>query len=380
MKRKKILMFVNVDWFFLSHRLPIAENALKRNYKFKVFTEFTRDHKEFDYGKFSFLKSPVTRSSLSPIALMKEFFNSLQLIIKEKPDIIHAVTIKPILILGIVSVITRKPFVASISGLGPAFKPKNIIQKIRLEIILFIYFIIFRLNKAFIIVQNKDDFESLVSKKVALEEQIKLIKGSGVKLDNYKKNNLHNSSPIKILMASRLIKEKGVIEYCNAAYEIQTKNNFDVEFLLAGPIESKSKNGITKKEINNICKRSKVKYIGNRQDLPRYLGLIDIFVLPSYYPEGIPKVLLEAAASGCAVITTNHPGCRDAIIENVSGFLVKPKDVSSLYKKLLKFLNNTELIEKMAKNGIILAQREFDINFVIDDHYNVYKKFNNKEI
>tara|TARA_B000000532_G_scaffold244201_1_gene242990 strand:+ start:293 stop:1408 length:1116 start_codon:yes stop_codon:yes gene_type:complete len=370
-------MFVNVDWFFLSHRLPIAKSASQRNYEFKVFTDFTEDHSEFDHGKFSFLKSPITRSSIRPLTLFKELTYSLFLIIEEKPDIIHAVTIKPIVIMGIVSFILRKPFVASISGLGPAFKPKNLLQKVRLKFILIIYFIIFRLNKTSIIVQNKDDFKSLLTEKVATKEQIKLIKGSGIILSDYKKINHAKTPPIKILMASRLIKEKGIFEYCSAASDIQIKNDFNVEFFLAGPIESRSKGGISEKEINDICSKSKVKYIGNRKDLPNYLGLIDIFVLPSYYPEGVPKVLLEASASGCAIITTDHPGCRDAIIENISGLLVRPRDAHSLYKKIYKLLINTNLIEKMANNGIALAQREFDINLVINDHFDIYKKLHN---
>ena len=140
---KKIFMFVNVDWFFLSHRLPIAQAAKNNNIDMTVYTEFTKPYRKMKTNGYNFLKSPLKRSSKSILHFIFECFKSYKIIKKEKPNLIHAVTIKPILILGIIARLTSTPFVGSISGLGPAFNPDNSIKKVRLWIILKILKFIF---------------------------------------------------------------------------------------------------------------------------------------------------------------------------------------------------------------------------------------------
>ena len=119
--------------------------------------------------------------------------------------------------------------------------------------------------------------------------------------------------------------------------------------------------------------------LGNRDDLQDILAETNIFVLPSYYAEGVPKVLLEAAASGCAVVTTDHPGCRDAIVPDVTGLLVIPKDVSSLIDSLIRLLSNRTLIESMGIAGRKLAVDRFSVTKVIDIHYATYHMVQNEK-
>jgi hypothetical protein len=130
----KVFMFLNVDWFFLSHRLPIAKVAADRGMHMTVFSDFTRPHEKAQNG-FSFLQSPIRRTYVSFCSSCVEFYQTLQLIRRERPSIIYAVTVKPIIYLGIICLIFRIPFIASLSGLGPGFSPNSYLSKARLFVI-----------------------------------------------------------------------------------------------------------------------------------------------------------------------------------------------------------------------------------------------------
>lgn len=367
----KIFMFVNVDWFFLSHRLPIAMVAAERGIQMTVFSEFTKKHNE-TYKGFVFCSSPFKRKYKNIYYSCIELFKTFLLIRRERPDVIHAVTIKPIIFLGIICFILRIPFIGSISGLGPAFTSNSFKGKARLFVIKLIYRIIFSPKKVRIICQSSHDAKALIDNNLVLENKITMTEGSGVDLDKYKPKKDRGSKQINILMASRLLVDKGVQEYCNAAGAVQKKYDFNAQFSLAGPVDSLSPGYLSEDQVTKLCESNNIKFIGNRNDLNIILSETDIFVLPSYYGEGIPKVLIEAASSGCAIITTDHPGCRDAIIPLETGILVPPKDSTSIENALKNFLSDLALTKSMGNAGRKLAIKRFCVTKVVDIHYSLY--------
>ena len=143
-KLKKVFMFVNVDWFFFSHRLAIAKAARPNQFRMSVYTDLTNSEKSNQKREFDLFQSPISRSSKNKILLILEFLKVFLLILKKKPDLIHAVTIKPIILLGIVSRLTKTPFIGAISGLGPVFSAQTFFSNIRLKIVLLIYRFIFK--------------------------------------------------------------------------------------------------------------------------------------------------------------------------------------------------------------------------------------------
>jgi glycosyltransferase involved in cell wall biosynthesis len=304
-----------------------------------------------------------------------EFFNTIELIKRERPSVVHAVTIKPIILLGIVCLIFKIPFIASISGLGPGFSPTSYWGKVRFLMIKALYKLIFASEKTRVICQSPYDAGILLDNGLVTSEKIVMAEGSGIDLEEYQPQKLVASSVIKVLMASRLLEDKGVREFCAAAAVIQEKYDFNVSFCLAGPIDSDSPGSLTEEQVIQMCTSTKVQFLGNRSDLQDILAKTHIFVLPSYYAEGIPKVLLEAAASGCAVITTEHPGCRDAIVPGETGMLVVPKDVPSLIDTLASLLSDPDLMESMGKAGRQLAVQRFCVTKVVDIHYSLYRTF-----
>ena len=365
-------MFVNVDWFFLSHRLPIAESAAARGFEMTVFADFTRPHKEETYNGFSFLQSPIGRVYDGLYSSCIEFFATLRLIKCERPSLVHAVTIKPILFLGIVCLILRIPFIASISGLGPGFSPASFEGKVRLLIIKSLYWLIFLPKKTKVICQSLNDADVLINAGLVSAEKITMVPGSGVDLEEYLPRKCLGSDVTSVLMASRLLAEKGVREFCVAAGTITKKYDFNVYFSLAGPVDYDSPSSMSEEQVIEMCKSNNVQFLGNRSDLKDILAMTDIFVLPSYYAEGLPKVLLEAAACGCAVITTDHPGCRDAIVSGSTGVLIPIKDSTALENAFQSLLSDPELVVSMGQAGRKIAEQRYCISKVIDIHFSIY--------
>lgn len=367
-------MFVNVDWFFLSHRLPIAQAAQKNNIDMTVYTEFTRSHNKNLLHGFKLLSSPIRRSSKSVLHFILELAKVYKTIQIGKPNLIHAVSLKPILVMGVIARLTKTPFVGSISGLGPVFKAENFFTTIRLWVVLRIFRFIFQGRDSSMICQNYHDRDVLASHDVCPVQQIVLIHGSGVDLENFSPSKKRANSEKYILMSSRMLFDKGVKDYCLAAEIVREEFGDEIIFKLSGPIDNSSPTSISEYELTNLVDQYGVKYLGNRKDMPELLASALIFVLPSYYAEGLPKVLLEAAASGIPIITTDHPGCRDAIQDRETGLLVNVRDHEALAAGIIELLTNLSLSKYMGEQARLSAEMSFNDESVVDNHYSIYHR------
>jgi len=278
-------------------------------------------------------------------------------------------------VLGIIARITSTPFIGSVSGLGPAFLSDSLIKKLRLKLILITLRLICSRKDVVIICQTQHDREVLINHKLLLRSQILLIKGSGVDIELFNPAKKDTSVKKYILMSSRVLVDKGIHDFCIAAEKVQKKYGNDIKFKISGPIDNLSPSAISRNEITQLVKKYRVEYLGNRSDMPELLASALIFVLPSYYPEGLPKVLLEAAASGVPIITTDHPGCRDAIVNRKTGLLVPIKDPESLASAILELLMDNNLLINMGKNARSLAEKSFKDSSVVNSHYSLYHQF-----
>ena len=374
---KKIFMFVNVDWFFYSHRLPIANASREHDINMFVFTDITDKEKNQTPSEYRMVQSPLTRKLNNPWSLFSEFLSALSLIYREKPDVIHAVTIKPILFMGLIARLTKTPFIAAISGFGPVMEQNNFIKKLRFKMVLLIYRFIFSSEIVNTICQNENDKNILLQHSLCDKSKITIIPGSGVDLKKFKPSTSGKTWDT-VLMASRILKDKGVEEYCSAAKLFKKTDKRNVKFMLAGPIDKSSPSSISEEDINKLCLDSGVEYLGAEKDLENLLASSSIFVLPSYYAEGVPKVLLEASACGIPIITTDHPGCRDAIINNETGLLVKIRDSEAIYRAIKYMFDNPQIMEKMGKAGRELAENSYNESEVVNLHYAIYSKVTKK--
>jgi glycosyltransferase involved in cell wall biosynthesis len=367
---KRILFIVNVDWFFVSHRLPIAIEALNKGYEVHVATTIT-DKLHLLEKKGLIVHSLELDRSHTGISVFSEIWDCFSIIKVVNPDIVHLVTIKPVLLGGIAARLAKVPAVVSaISGLGFVFHSSGFISSMRYKLIsLFYYFSLGHKNQK-IIFQNNEDRLKLCKIRSDIYNRSTLIPGSGVDLSLYLaiENTLN---PPTVMMAARLLSSKGVREFIQAS-KVVSENNKNVRFVLAGDIDSLNPESIKKSELDQWEKEGVVEIWGYRDDMYNVIPKASMIVLPSYYGEGLPKVLIEAAACGRAVITTDHPGCRDAI-EPETGVLIPIKDSVALATAIQDLLQNPQKIVKMGKAGRKLAERSYSIENVCEAHMKIYQ-------
>lgn len=365
---KKIIFVVNVDWFFISHRLPLALEALKKGYKVHIACGIT-DKKEYLESLGLIVHNlSISRSGTGIKNELNTFIEIYRVLKKINPDIAHFISIKPVLYGGIASRfldIPKKVF--SISGLGFIFIKQGLKATIVKLIIKRMYNFALGGKNSHVIVQNPDDRKVVKSIK---DVPTTLIRGSGVDLNQYAYIE-ENDKKIKIVMACRLLKDKGVFEFVEAAKILKKKDSF-AEFILYGDIDIHNPATLSNEELKKIKKDNYVEVHGFSSDISSIFLDANIIVLPSYR-EGLPKVLIEAAACGRAVVTTDVPGCRDAIEANVTGFLCKVRDINSLSEEIEKLILNKDLRNSMGKAGRKLAQKEFDIRKVVEKHFEIYE-------
>ena len=367
---KKSLFIVNVDWFFISHRLPIAVEAIKQGYEVHIATTVT-DKLDLLEESGLIVHNLSLHRSRSGVSIISELWSLLSIIKAVNPDIVHLVTIKPVLLGGVAARLSRVPAVVSaISGLGFIFHSNGFVSSIRYKLIsLFYYFSLGHKNQK-IIFQNNEDKLKLCEIRSDVCNRSILIPGSGIDLSLYSvmENNL---SPPTIMMAARLLSSKGVREFIQAS-KIVNESNRDVRFILVGDIDSLNPESIKESELSQWKSEGVVEIWGYRDDMYNVIPNASIIVLPSYYGEGLPKVLIEAAACGRAVITTDHPGCRDAI-EPETGILVPIKDSIALATAIQGLLQNPQKIVKMGEAGRKLAERKYSIEKVCETHMKIYQ-------
>ena len=380
MNKSKLLFVVNDPAFFLSHRLPLAEAARNEGFNVQIATMEGADVDKIKRLGFIHHTIPLSRSGWNPLNELVTFYSLLRLFREIHPDLVHLVTIKPVLYGGIAARIARVPGVISaISGLGFLFV-KRISLRMRLLRygVLFLYRVAMGHPNQRVIFQNPTDMNALVIAGGVQKNKTILIRGSGVNLPDYPVLPEPNGIPV-IVMASRLLNDKGVHEFVDAARQLQAKGT-KAKFKLIGNSDPGNPESVTTESVLAWQKEGVVECLGFRTDIPKLFSQAHIVCLPSYYGEGLPKVLIEAAACGRAVITTDMPGCRDAIESDITGILVPARDVEALTKAIERLIEDVSLRKKMAKAGRDLAEREFGIAKVVEHHMQIYYELKKNNI
>ena len=371
--KKKLLYVVNADWFFFSHRLNLAHKAIEKGYEVHLLTNVTRISDENKTG-IRIHHFPFSRLGVN---LFKEIYAVLKLsneIKRIQPDIVHLVTLKPIIYVGLISLITPlKSMVIAVSGMGFLFTSKNnIFFSIVSRIILILIRRIVTKNNSKIIFQNSYDQDLILKDKKSLLNKSVLIKGVGVKVNqkSYQEETVHRE--ISVVMASRLLRDKGVIEFFEAA-KIISNIRGDVKFTVAGDIDPGNPNSLTQIEFDELRKHNFINFLGHVSDMDKLFEESNIVVLPSYR-EGFPKVLMEASSHSKPSITTDVPGCNEVVKHNVTGLLVPPKNTQALVEAIVYLLDNSEIRKEMGKQAFLRAKKSFDEEKIIHQQLEIYEQ------
>ena len=368
----KLLFLVNVDWFFLSHRLPIALAAKKMGYEVHVAVEITDRYDELLAHGFNVHRIIASRTSYGVLNDLRHIIEYVSLLKSVQPDIVHLVTLRPVLFGALAArLVGVQAVVMAISGLGSVFLGASFVAKLRRRLVeLGLLAALGHRNKR-VIFQNDSDLDLFCRRFGLLDDEFEVIPGSGVDLGHYAPAPMPEGGMV-FLMGARLIIEKGVLEFAEAARIVRNVRE-DVRFLLAGVIDNGNPRSLSQQQVEELRVSGVVELLGERSDMASVLKGSHVVVLPSYYGEGLPKILIEAAASGRAIVTTDWPGCRDAILPNKTGLLVPTRDSNALSEAFLTLIDDPELVEKMGHRGRELAKLHFNIEDVVGIHLQIYR-------
>lgn len=368
----RLLMVVNVDWFFLSHRLPIALGALQAGYDVHVATTLSQGREKLEAYGFKVHALEIDRSGAGPFGLVKLLFGLIHLFWKLKPDVLHLVTIKPVLVGGLAARLSPvKGVVYAVSGLGHVFVAGGVLGTLRRKLARVWYRFILGARNMRIIFQNPDDRLKIESITRLQQDQVVMIPGSGVDLSEYHDMPLPDGVPI-VLMAARLLVTKGVREFVAAARRLHA-SGLEIRFWLVGEPDLSNPASVQPKELEDWEAEGNVEILGFCSEIAELMAKAYVVVLPSYYGEGLPKVLIEAAACGRAVVTTDMPGCRDAIDPGVTGVLVPPKDEVALATEIKRLVGDRSTCKAMGHAGRRRAEAFFNVDAVVKRHLEIYR-------
>ena len=375
----KILYVVNNAAFFCSHRLPLALEARRRGHEVMLVTgeagsarlEAPAVEQLRDLG----IPHLVTRfrsSSLSPLRELAGLGGVARCMLQWKPDLVHCASPKGLLYGGLASRLTRRPaLVLAVSGMGSLFtKSGGAARALLRQVYLTLVRLAYRHPNRRVIVQNDNDRAAIMAAGFAQADAIRLIPGSGVRLAQYLPLPLEGRQDLVVLPA-RLLREKGVEEFVFAARRIRASGS-PWRFALLGTADYDNPSSVSRQQVEQWVAEGVVEWWGHRDDMAAVLAQAAIVCLPSYYPEGMPKALLEAAAAGCAVVTTDSVGCRDAIDPGVTGDLVPVRDAEALTRALQALIDDPERRLAYGAAGRELAIRKFDLDQVLRTTRDIY--------
>jgi glycosyltransferase involved in cell wall biosynthesis len=356
--RKKVVIFTSEDWHFFAHLLPIAVAAKKSGYEVKVMTRVDAHKKLIEKNGLAVIPLAINRFSLNPILEIVTFLRILKILRMEKPEVLHSFGVKPILYGSLAGYLCSvQKIINTFLGMGFVF----ISNKLWVKGLRFIYLLVLKwlmkLTKCIIITQNKDDTK-LLTEKLAIKTD-KIFTKCSVGVNTKEFHPLKEpSGMITFALVGRMIWDKGIREYVEAA-KILRKKSLAVEFFLVGDPDPGNSRSISIEQLRDWDSQGIVKWLGFQNDIKKVWEQTHVAVLPSYR-EGLSRSLLEAAAYERAIITTDVPGCRELVQDGINGLLVKNGDIYSLVNAMEKLATDKTLREKLAKNARETVLNDYD--------------------
>ena len=369
----KILYVVTEDWYFLSHRLPLALRAIEDGYEVVIATRISKYRDLFEQKGIRVVNLRyMRRSSLNPLLEFAALFELCWIFLKELPDLVHLVALKPVIYGSLASRIVGVRFkVYALGGLGFIFSSKNRVTKILRPVLVWLFGFIFNERSSILILQNLDDYSLMERLARVKPRNLRLIPSAGVDMDQYLPSEIPEGAPI-VMLASRLLWDKGVGEFVIAAQMLH-EQGVSCRFVLVGAPDPENPHSVPMEQIEEWKKSGVIEWWGRCEDMSVVLSQASVVCLPSYYGEGIPKVLVEAMACARPIITTKMPGCRELVRSDKNGFLVNPRDPTALANALALILPNKSLCQKMGWEGRRIAVSEYSLLQVVGDTFKLYE-------
>ena len=371
---RRLLFLVTEDWYFWSHRLPIARGVRNEGIEVLIAAIINKHKERIEKEGFRLIPISLKRKSKN---IIKEIYSILEIIRiyrREKPDIVHHVAIKPILYGSFAAWLTGVPHVINaLTGLGFIFIKKGWLASAIRKLIVFIYRLAFLSKNTFAIFQNPEDLKLFVDLHIVKNDRVVLIRGSGVDTAHFL--NLPEPAGIPVItLASRMLWDKGIKELVDATRQLHN-NGVKCRTVLVGIPDPDNPASIPEHVLRDWHADGIIEWWGYRSDIAEVFAKSNIVVLPSYR-EGLPKVLLEAASCGRPIVATDVPGCREIVRNNINGFLVPPYDSKLLVLALKALIKNPKLRARMGASSREIVMAEFSEEIVVKQTMELYERIN----
>lgn len=369
----KLLFFVSEDWYFVSHRLALAQAAKSAGFDVVVAARVDRHGDVIRDAGLRLIPIDFARSSLRPWREIRSIAQIIALYKHEAPDIVHNVAVKPV-IYGTIAArcSSTKGIVNALMGLGWVFSSRSTKARLLRPLVEGALRGALSGSLSRTIVQNSDDAALLIDRRLTKPQSIRLIRGSGVDPERYSTRAPPAGAPVVVLPA-RLLAAKGIGDFIHAASLLKAEG-IDARFALVGDFDPANPTTLNRCDIDKLVKAGQVEYWGWRSDMPEVFNNASIVCLPTIYGEGLPKSLLEAAASARAIVATDVPGCREIVRPGVNGWLVPPRNALALAAALREAIAQPALCARYGAAGRSIVEQEFSLAAVIAETLAVYRE------
>lgn len=371
--QERILFVVTEDWYFFSHRMHLAVSAIKNGYKIGVLSKFSVHKNEMENAGIDTFEWNINRSSKNIFKEIKSIISIKNCIESFKPNIIHSVALKPVIYTSIIcSLIKFNNRVFALAGLGSIFTSRKIKLKITLVFLRFILRVLLKGEKTILILQNPEDRFSLLQQNIVTEDCIRIIRGAGVDINEYKPFPIPKGVPI-IGLPSRMLWSKGIKDFVFCA-KLINKDKINARFVLIGNPDVENPDAVPLKNLKEWDNTGVVEWWGFKKNMAEVYNKSTIICLPTTYGEGLPKTLLEAASCGRPIITYDVPGCREIVKNGHNGYLLKPGDLNQLVNKIKSLIVDRNLCYKMGLNGREIVKNNFTEEKIAKQTFSVWKE------
>ncbi|MBS4096053.1 MAG: glycosyltransferase family 4 protein [Sulfuricella sp.] len=367
----KLLFLVTEDWYFCSHRLPLACAARDAGFEVAVACRVREHGERILAAGLKLIPIQLQRSSHNPWRELAAIGEIAAIYRRERPTLVHHVALKPVLYGSLAAKIAGIPGVINaLAGMGYVFTSSKIPARLLRPFVTLAFRLL--LGRGRIILQNPDDRAALLNSGVAKAAQISLIRGSGVDTRHFAFSAEPDHQPPVIVLPARMLGDKGVGEFVAAAQALKARG-IAARFLLIGERDPDNPAAIPVAQLEEWHASGIVEWLGRRNDMEQQLAQANIVCLPSYR-EGLPKALLEAAACGRAIVATDVPGCREIVRDEYNGLLVPARNAEALANALRRLIENPDQRREFGRRGREMVEQEFSVEKITAETLALYRE------
>ena len=370
----KFVFYANTDWYLYNFRLSTALQLVAEGHEVVMLSPPGEFGARFDAHGLRWVQLEMDRASLNPLREAQTIRALTRILRHERPDLLHNFTVKCAIYGALAARAARVPAVVNaVAGMGYVFASDAVLARTLRPMVKLLMRGTLGGKQSRLILQNPDDADAFVRARLVPQQHIRVIRSSGVNLERFLPvEPAGDPRPLRVLLAARLLWEKGVGELIDAARMLRAQGR-RIDFILAGAPDHGNPRSVQRSEVEGWVAEGLVDWRGHVDDMPALMRSVDVIALPSYYREGVPKSLIEAAACGLAVITTNMPGCREVVSEHgVDGLHVEPRCARSLAEQIALLDDDRTLVRRLGDQARRKAMEHFDEQMVIRRTIEVY--------